>query len=140
MRNVLETHHDRVLGIFIESGNAMTGEEVVLAFKEKYGDNGTSDTIRTAVSALTRKGQLREEGTKVNAQGLTVKTWGLNDGPVIGQVTHGRQTPKQLQDEVRILEAKNKNLEETNMKLLGQIEALRDEVQSLHDDAAGEDL
>lgn len=46
----------------------------------------------------------------------------------------------ELEKEADILRIKNKNLEEANLKLYGIIERLREEIDTLHKDAAGVDL
>lgn len=121
-----ESFQDRITNIFVEAGKPLSGETVVLTYREQYADSGTSDSIRTAISALTRQGALQEIGTVRSVlTGRMVMTWGINTGSVTPAVTHSKQSPKQFQAEIDLLKAEKKHLEETNMKLYGIIEELR---------------
>jgi len=91
-----ETTQDRILLIFQGfPGKALMGETVVIEFEERFGRNGTSDTVRTGISALTRKGYLLEAGEVTSPTTKEpVKTWVLNQGPItpLPEVTN---TPRQ---------------------------------------------
>lgn len=144
LSNRKESNQDKILGLFQEVGKPMTGEQVVILFEERWGRNATSDVVRTGISALTRNGFLREAGlVESPTTHEPVKTWEVNDGPLTERVESlkpHKQTAKQAQDEITLLLARNKNLEESNLKLLSIIEKLRNEVDALHEKAAGASL
>jgi len=79
-----QTTQDKILQIFQENKRRLMGEEVVIIFEEQFGRNGTSDTVRTGISALTRKGYLLEAGEVTSPTTKEpVKTWVLNEGPIV---------------------------------------------------------
>ena len=95
------THCEKVLDLF--SIKPLSGEEAVISFRDKYGEEalGTSDTIRTAISSLTRSGALKEAGTiKSSVTGMTVKVWAINDGLSIAPSV--KQSKRQRIEEMSI--------------------------------------
>ena len=105
-----ETTQDRILTIFQGfPGKALMGETVVIEFEERFGRNGTSDTVRTGISALTRKGYLLEVGVVTSpTTNEPVKTWILNQGYIVPlpEVTNTpRQQAKQALTQVPAVKA-----------------------------------
>jgi hypothetical protein len=78
--------------------------------------------VRRDVSPLTKK---------------TVNVWHVADGTPVPtlDVVH-KPSNSELNHETELLRNKNKNLEETNLKLLGIIERLREENDKLQVDVA----
>jgi hypothetical protein len=94
------THCEKVLDLF--SSKPLSGEEAVISFRDKYEEEalGTSDTIRTAISSLTRSGALKEAGTiKSSVTGMTVKVWAINDGLTVPSV---KQSKRQRIEEMSV--------------------------------------
>jgi len=131
-----ETTQDKILTIFQgHPGQHLMGETVVFEFEDRFGRNGTSDTVRTGISALTRKGYLLETEEVISPTTQEpVKTWVLNEGPIV-ELPEGAvkkvSTQKQLQTELAVLQARYKNEQESNAKLYGIIERLREENEQL---------
>jgi predicted transcriptional regulator len=133
---------ERVLDIF-QAHPELMAEEVFPLYEEAHGDTSRSNSIHTTISRLTRKGLLYVVRRQISPlTHKTVNVWKFNDGSVVPVVDNSvvKSTNKQLNDEAEILRAKNKGLEETNMRLLGLIEDLRNQVQALTEEKAGVDL
>jgi predicted transcriptional regulator len=133
---------ERVLDIF-QAHPELMAEEVFPLYEEAHGDTSRSNSIHTTISRLAKKGLLfvvRRQVSPLTRK--TVNVWKFNDGTVVAvaEAAVYKPTNKDLSNEAEILRAKNKNLEETNMKLLGIIEGLRDQIQALGEGKAGADL
>lgn len=128
-----ESTQDRILGIFQEHSR-LSGEETVYLYEEKYGRNGTSDVVRTAISALTRKGLLREAGDTTSVNG-PVKTWTVNDGPTPTEaiVTLRKLSKAEITTDWQKIEAKLNTLKSLLIKNVqddGFLASYVDDVQS----------
>lgn len=132
---------ERVLNIYTANKELMA-EQVFPIYEELYGETSRSNSIHTTISRLTRKGLLfviRRDVSPLTKK--TVNVWHIADGTPIPtvDVVH-KPSNSELNHEAELLRLKNKNLEETNMKLLGIIERLREDLDNAHKDAAGVDL
>lgn len=126
---------DRVLGIYQSNGELMA-EEVFPIYEHLHGATARSNSIHTTISRLTKKGFLEVVRRQVSPlTGKTVNVWkehtGTTPAPVF--ITEKKLSNNQLTGENTLLLARNKNLEETNMKLMNMIEKLREEVTGLKD-------
>lgn len=146
---------ERVLSIY-EDHKELMAEQVFPLYEEKYDETSRSNSIHTTISRLTKKGLLfivRRDVSPVTKK--TVNIWHIADGTPVPQVDAIRKpSNSELSHETELLRLKNKNLEETNMKLLGIIERLREdndkfqnevfaletEVSALEAEKAGVDL
>lgn len=128
---------ERVLNIYTAHKELMA-EQVFPIYEELYGETSRSNSIHTTISRLTRKGLLfviRRDVSPLTKK--TVNVWHIADGtlvPVV-DVVH-KPSNSELNHETELLRIKNKNLEETNLKLLGIIERLREENDKLQADVA----
>jgi predicted transcriptional regulator len=124
---------ERVLDIF-KANDELMAEEVFPLYEEAHEYTSRSNSIHSALSRLTKKGLLYVVRRKVSPlTHKTVNVWKYNDGSVSLQTVAATPKPtnKALTNEAEILRAKNKGLEETNLRLLGIIENLRFEVEHL---------
>lgn len=133
---------ERVLDIF-KGHIELMAEEVFPLYEEAYGETSRSNSIHTTISRLMKKGLLyvvRRQTSPITNK--TVNVWKYNDGAVVHEafVSEKKLSNNQLKAENDLLLARNKGLEEANMKLLGMIEKLREEIDNFHKDAAGVDL
>jgi predicted transcriptional regulator len=125
---------DRVLDIFKAQPELMA-EEVFPLYEEAYGETSRSNSIHTTISRLTKKGLLyvvRRKQSPLTKK--TVNVWKYNDGttvPVVDASVTSKPTSHQIQAELDVLKARYKNEQESNTKLYGIIERLREENEKL---------
>lgn len=123
---------ERVLSIY-EDHKELMAEQVFPLYEEKYGETSRSNSIHTTLSRLTKKGLLfivRHDVSPVTKK--TVNIWHIADGTSVPVIDIGHKpSNSELNHETELLRLKNKNLEETNMKLLGIIERLREDNDKL---------
>lgn len=140
----LSTNQVRVLVLF-QTQPRLNSTQIAEQFEEQFGRISFQTSPSTYVSQLTQKGFLRNVGEELNVQtGKQIGVWERVDGEIVELPELNGKAPKQTahqaKAEITLLLARNKNLEETNLKLMGLIETLREEVDNLHEKAAGVDL
>lgn len=124
---------ERVLDIY-KVHNELMAEEVFPLYEALHEYTSRSNSIHSALSRLTKKGLLFVVRRQVSPlTHKTVNVWKYNDGTAVPvtETAAYKPTNKDLSNEAEILRAKNKNLEETNMRLLGVIEDLRNQIDNL---------